>query len=157
MGSRWFPKMIQPEISHIVRIEQKKCGYAVLLSIYSAPGVPPFRNGIQNYLKELAMLQKVVKSQTRWDIPKWRLWSCSSAACRVERMGWWEASGVWDIISKFGQHSSMGAKMALCFLQRLSVGSMHKKREGGENTAVVGSILTSVAAALVTWNAVMSL
>lgn len=53
-------------------------------------------------------------------------------------------------------------KMASCFLQTTSVGVMHKKRDG-ENTRVVGVLpmvgltLTSVAAALVLLNAVMSL
>lgn len=53
-------------------------------------------------------------------------------------------------------------KMASCFLQTVSVGVMHKKQDG-ENTAVVGVLpmvrltLTSVAAASVLLNAVMSL
>ena len=54
-------------------------------------------------------------------------------------------------------------KMASCFFQTTTVGVMHKKRENGENTTVVGVLpmvgltLTSVTVALVLLNAVMSL
>lgn len=77
MCSRWLPKMIQPEtrLYPVLRKKQKKCRYAELLSIYSAPGVHSSRNGIQKDLKELAMLQKEVEKQTRYDKPQWRLQS----------------------------------------------------------------------------------
>lgn len=65
MWSRWLPKMIQPETSPILRKERKKCRRAGFLSINSAPGVHSFRNGIQNYFKELAVLQKEVEKPNK--------------------------------------------------------------------------------------------